>query len=110
MNSKILPGDESPFLLGENSVPIVQNAVHLGMTEATQKARKALYALLGAGLRGVNGLTWRISLHINNVYVLPIMLHGLHDYPSSNWSATFPIDEAIGSNTTKHTGATWLYS
>jgi hypothetical protein len=78
------------FKLGNTTIPIVSEAVHLGITrdasslgieptirENLKKARRAAYALMGAGLHGINGITPKIAFHLVSIYILPIMLHGM---------------------------------
>ena len=75
--------------LGENIVPTVDKTVHVGVTRSTnptasaavddniQKGRKTLYGLMSAGLHGENGLDPETSIHLFQVYVLPVLLYGL---------------------------------
>ncbi|CAG2234184.1 unnamed protein product [Mytilus edulis] len=42
-----------------------------------QTARKTVYALMGAGLHGLNGLNPKVSMHLVKIYVLPRLLYGL---------------------------------
>lgn len=42
-----------------------------------QVARRTVYALMGAGLYGLNGLNPKASIHIVRCYVLPRLLYGL---------------------------------
>lgn len=81
---------DSPWLLGDVPIPVVESAPHLGILHDTgscgvkttldqniKKARGALYALMGAGLHGKNGLTPQANIHLLQIYVIPILLHGL---------------------------------
>ena len=70
-------------------LPIVEELVHLGLTHNRNSsvlptienristANRTLYALMGPGLHGTNGLPPEISLHLYNVYVIPRALYGL---------------------------------
>ena len=42
-----------------------------------KEARRAMYRLAGAGLYGLNGVGPMVSLHMFNVYILPILTYGL---------------------------------
>jgi hypothetical protein len=46
-----------------------------------QKARRASYSLLGAGMYGINGLHVRVNLRLWNCYVLPRLTYGLEVLP-----------------------------
>ena len=87
--SQIL-SEHTPWRLGPNPVPVVEQAPHLGIihdgtslgveptiAQNIKKARGALYALMGAGLHGKNGLTPKANIHLIEIYILPILLHGL---------------------------------
>eukprot|EP00918_Siedleckia_nematoides_P006774 GHVU01014760.1.p1 GENE.GHVU01014760.1~~GHVU01014760.1.p1 ORF type:complete len:235 (+),score=19.09 GHVU01014760.1:453-1157(+) len=82
--------ENPPWTLGPTTIPVVENATHLGIihdvdslgvnstiAQNIQKSRKALYALMGAGLHGKNGLTPKVNLHLLDIYIKPILLHGL---------------------------------
>lgn len=45
--------------------------------ERISTARKTTYALMGAGLHGLNGLNPKVSLHIIRIYVIPRLIYGL---------------------------------
>ena len=42
-----------------------------------QKARRAMYSLMPAGLHGENGLDPQTAVHVFQIYVLPVLLYGL---------------------------------
>jgi hypothetical protein len=83
--------DVQPWCLDGNSLPIQDKSIHLGITRdaaasnilTTHTAdklgtgRKTAYALMGAGLHGLNGLNPRISLHIYQTYVVPRIISGM---------------------------------
>ena len=68
------------FSMAEENIPILQSTTHLGiLRECTDShvraiesnintARKTLYALMGAGLHGKNGLNPAISVKIYETY------------------------------------------
>jgi hypothetical protein len=84
--------DLQPWHINNNPLPVTSNFTHLGVDHETTKAsatatctvearlksaRNATYALMGAGLHGVNGINPRVSIHIYNIYVLPRLLYNL---------------------------------
>ena len=90
--------ENSPFTLGEDQVPVVSKATHIGLIRDTDntgkkstlknnvtKARKALYSLMGAGLHGTNGLRPALVIHLFTIYIIPILTYGLEIFlPSDN--------------------------
>jgi hypothetical protein len=80
--------DKWQWRLGNELMPTVDSFTHLGLewTEGNMSpdvncrislARKTVYALMGTGLHGVNGLSPVVSLHIIKIYVVPRLLYGL---------------------------------
>jgi hypothetical protein len=80
----------NPWHLGNQPIPVVNEATHIGITrdiktagrvatvrENVIKARRALYSMMGAGLHGVNGLSPTVCHHLFQVYILPILTYGL---------------------------------
>ena len=73
--------------IDHESIPYSEEAIHLGISRKTnnaldvderiRRARRAAYALMGAGLHGRNGLPPHVSFHIWVIYVLPRMLYGI---------------------------------
>ena len=45
--------------------------------ERISTARMTSYALMGAGLHGLNGLNPKVSIHIIRIYVIPRLTYGL---------------------------------
>jgi hypothetical protein len=80
--------DELNWMMGDNQMPRVSSFTHLGLDWCEEKtspniegriqlARKTVYALMGTGLHGNNGLSPATSLHIIKIYVIPRLLYGL---------------------------------
>jgi hypothetical protein len=90
-----------PVHIGDKQLPIVHKYTHLGIerhvsytthvspliTERVKLARRTVYALMGAGLHGLNGLPPTISLKIYTTYALTRFL--------SNLEATIPTRKDI---------------
>ena len=53
------------------------DTVETAVAENVKKARKTLYCLMSAGLHGENGLDPKTSLHLYQIYVLPVLLYGI---------------------------------
>ena len=95
MNSNVMNAwNESPmWKLGERTIDITTSELHLGITRTSdckakatvqlniQKARRAGYALMGAGVYGLNGLHVRTNLKIFMSYQMPRLLYGLEVLP-----------------------------
>ena len=47
------------------------------VAENVKKARRTMYSLMSAGLHGENGLDPETSLHLYQIYVLPVLLYGM---------------------------------
>ena len=82
------PPDDSVVMMKEQPMPIVEEAMHMGVlrsadTQETavshniQKARRTVYSLMGSGLHGENGLDPETSIHLLQTYVLPVLVYGL---------------------------------
>ncbi|CAG2213888.1 unnamed protein product [Mytilus edulis] len=85
--------DKQPrnFTMNSEEIPTSQSAVHLGIERDNSSkfgtknvsnarisaARKATYALMGAGLHGLNGLNPTVSIHIIRIFIIPRLIHGL---------------------------------
>ena len=72
---------------GDN-MPTVDKTMHVGIcrsadsdetavAENAKKARRSLYSLMSAGLHSENGLDPEASLHLYQIYVLPVLLYGM---------------------------------
>ena len=69
------------------NIEVVNSAKHLGIERnpnntpdvdsRIQTARKTVYALLGSGLHGKNGISPIISFHMWSTFVIPRLLHGI---------------------------------
>ena len=77
-----------PWAINGTILPIETKLTHLGVTrdntsahltveDRISTARRAMYALMGAGLHGVNGLPVSTCLHLFNTYILPRSTYGL---------------------------------
>ena len=77
-----------PWTINNRNIPVNSQSTHLGIDRTTnsasvtvdarlQTARSTLYALLGAGLHGLNGLPIATSVNIYKVYVIPRLIYGL---------------------------------
>ena len=81
------PAPVEPWSIRGDIIPIEKSAKHLGLIRSENiqltveaklnSGRKALYGLMGAGLHGINGLNPMVSMHILNIYIVPIMTYGL---------------------------------
>jgi hypothetical protein len=40
-------------------------------------ARRTVFALMGAGLHGLNGVNPKVAIHLIQIYVMPRLLYGL---------------------------------
>ena len=80
--------ENSPFSLNGTSLPMKKQMLHLGITrnttstsltvdERTTTTRRTMYALMGSGLYGMNGLPVAVLLHLYKIYTLPRGLFGL---------------------------------
>ena len=80
--------ENSPFSLNGTSLPMKKQMLHLGITRNTTSTsptvderittmRRTMYALMGSGLYGMNGLPVAVSLHLYKIYTLPRGLFGL---------------------------------
>ena len=69
-------------------MPTVDKTMHVGIcrsadtdetavAENIKKARRTMYSLMSAGLHGENGLDPETSLHLYQIYVLPVLLYGM---------------------------------
>ena len=77
-----------PWHINAQPIPVNHISTHLGIDRTSMSAnatvdariltaRGTLYALMGAGLHGMNGLPIATSTHLYMVYVLPRLLYGL---------------------------------
>ncbi len=82
-------GMQRPLVLNENMLGTSESETHLGITRTNdcknkatissriQSARRAAYSLMGAGMHGLNGINPRSSKKLWDIYVMPVLLHGL---------------------------------
>ncbi|KAK3104737.1 hypothetical protein FSP39_008965 [Pinctada imbricata] len=79
--------EEQEVKLGESIIQQVEESKHLGIErnsnntpniqERLRTARKTMYALMGAGMHGTDGLSPIITFNMWTTYVIPRMLHGI---------------------------------
>ena len=80
--------ETTPWQINNNNLPVIKEVVHVGVERTIHTidptvdsristGRKTLYALLGSGLHGTNGLPVNTSLHLYQIYVLPRVIYGL---------------------------------
>jgi hypothetical protein len=83
--------DKEDVCINNNVLTTDDKVTHLGIVrdcnskysskfvteERISTARKTSYALMGAGLHGLNGLNPKVSIHIIRIYVIPRLIYGL---------------------------------
>jgi hypothetical protein len=80
--------ETEPLALSDKPIEIVQSQEHLGIDRSTLPsthiakgriciARRSLYALMGAGMHGLNGLSPNVSYKLWSVYIMLRMIHSL---------------------------------
>ena len=86
-----IDGTSGNLQLFGKDMPNVKSTTHLGIQRAVsgpvtmeetvsnniQKARKACYSLMSAGLHGHNGLDPATCIHLIKIYVLSVLTYGL---------------------------------
>lgn len=79
------------FTFNNEELKSVDTATHLGITrdnktkfgtgtvveDRISTSRRTAYAMLGAGLHGINGLNPMVSIHLIRIYILPRLVYGL---------------------------------
>ena len=97
--SVVIPGLTHPsserlsyiWKMGEKEMPTVEKSTRLGIVrgrsvEMTEKetinqnittARRTVYSLMSAGFHGYNGFDPETSIHMFQIYILPVLLYGL---------------------------------
>ena len=79
---------DTPFMLYNKELGYSKDEPHLGISrnqqnnkdtigKRIQKARRTTYSLLGAGLSGLKNVGPEVAIRGFNIYILPILLHGL---------------------------------
>ena len=78
-NSWDLDGVKMPTVDKTMHVRICRSADtdETAVAENIKKARRTMYSLMSAGLHGENGLDPETSLHLYQIYVLPVLLYGM---------------------------------
>ena len=85
---KRCPIDDTVVKMKDQPMPIVEEAMHMGILCSAdaletavayniQKARRTVYSLMGSGLHGENGLDPETCIHLLQIYVLPVLVYGL---------------------------------
>ncbi|CAG2218880.1 unnamed protein product [Mytilus edulis] len=88
---KIGDKSEHSWYMNDQKLNTPINATHLGIKrdinskfgvkevvpDRIQTARKTVYALMGAGLYGLNGINPKVSVHMIKCFVIPRLLYGL---------------------------------
>ncbi|CAG2247447.1 unnamed protein product [Mytilus edulis] len=88
---KIGDKSEHSWYINDQKLNTPINATHLGIKrdinskfgvkevvpDRIQTARKTVYALMGAGLYGLNGINPKVSVHMIKCFVIPRLLYGL---------------------------------
>ena len=81
----------TPFMLYNKELGYSKDEPHLGISKnqqnnnkdtigkRIQKARRTTYSLLGAGLSGLENIGPEVVIRGFNIYILPILLHGLEN-------------------------------
>ena len=80
--------DTKPWLINETQLPVCKEMTHVGIQRdlkgigptvehRTSLGRKTVYALMGSGMVGRNGLPVMTSIHLYNIYVAPRVTYGL---------------------------------
>ena len=80
--------ENTSITINGRQIPIKEEMVHLGVKRNLKSAHptiddrlstgnRTLYALMGSGLHGTNGLPVKVSLHLYNIYVIPRLLYGI---------------------------------
>ncbi|MEW8546332.1 MAG: reverse transcriptase family protein [Candidatus Thiodiazotropha sp.] len=89
--------EEPHFLLNGKDIETVNSYKHLGITrkskindnselinERIQLARSTVYAMMGAGLHGLNGVNPEVSVTMWKIYIRPRLLYGLESIKLSS--------------------------
>lgn len=77
MNGEVLSSPESATHLGIKRDTTSKFGVKDVVSDRIQTARKTVFALMGAGLHGLNGINPSAAVHLVNCYVVPRLLYGL---------------------------------
>ena len=87
--SKSKTPQDTPFMLYNKQLGYSKDEPHLGISrnqqsnnkdtigKRIQKARRTTYSLLRAGLSGLKNIGPEVAIREFNIYILPILLHGL---------------------------------
>ena len=76
LNNKEMSATNKATHLGIERISTGNNRKQLVQTGITT-ARRTLFALMGAGLHGLNGVNPKVAIHLIQIYVMPRLLYGL---------------------------------
>ena len=76
LNNKEMSATNKVTHLGIERISTGNNRKELVQTRITT-ARRTVFALMGAGLHGLNGVNPKIAIHLIQIYVMPRLLYGL---------------------------------
>ena len=81
---------EHKWYLNNKEMSVANKATHLGIERISTgnnrkelvqtritTARRTVFALMGAGLHGLNGVNPKVTIHLIQIYVMPRLLYGL---------------------------------
>jgi hypothetical protein len=82
---------DQEYILGNNVMPNVKQAIHLGIIrtntladnmtvnveENIKKSRRSAYGLFGGGFHDNNGLDPETLIHLLNTYITPVLMYGM---------------------------------
>ena len=81
---------EHKWYLNNKEMSVANKATHLGIERISTgnnrkelvqtritTARRTVFALMGAGLHGLNGVNPKVAIHLIQIYVMPRLLYGL---------------------------------
>ena len=106
---------DQEYILGNNVMPNVKQAIHLGIIrtntladnmtvnveENIKKSRRSAYGLFGGGFHGNNGLDPETLIHLFNTYITPVLMYGMElIYPKNHSTRTARTISKEASQTT----------
>jgi hypothetical protein len=76
LNNKEMSATNKATHLGIERISTGNSRKELVETRITT-ARRTVFALMGAGLHGLNGVNPKVAIHLIQIYVMPRLLYGL---------------------------------